>query len=806
MKKRLSTITVLLLLSFFISTCNKENEENNVSPDTDPDANTEKETEILDKAEDMMPDIFLDMLEEQLIDLRKEEGYEQYLDSIFIALDSLSLTILSVPDLSLDDYKTTLDTTYANLNSLKSNDADECFGIGYSKSAQIEVGGTGSVGAIIATSLSASGGGGISYVYDYVNLDRQIYTYTLCAYEQAIGAGVGAAMSANVGFTGIYEFITGIDYHGSESGVNKFAGITQGNSYNINVGLIALLGLDLSIGVGTNKEAYGDFNFPNNLLPCPGYITLVENGKQGFFFQVGGSLSAGVGAEFMAAFSMGESGSESIGIPGSYRKFARNRTLGSIRMAKELLFDQPLEGVITMVNPVDIVASAIAIVYGFRNFSDCPANRPALGTLAVEQITSNSAMSGGIVTNDRGANVTARGVCWHTSPSPTINHKKTVDGNGLGYFASSITNLEPNTTYYVRAYATNSAGTSYGEQYKFKTQQTTGNAPVADFSGTPTSGTAPLEVSFTDLSTNNPTSWQWNFGDGHTSTSQNPQHTYQNPGSYTVELTVENSHGADTKVRMNYITVSDDNGDPDTIYGDGVTDIDGNEYVTVIIGNQEWMAENLRVARYNNGDDISTDLSNTEWQNTTEGAYAIYPHEGGLTEDDVEGINSDVEMVDAYGKLYNWYAVNDQRGLCPAGWNVPSDTDWTQLIDYLMTQYNWSNEENDVNGLGNKLKSCRQIDSQLGGNCDTNLHPRWEEHNQHYGTDDIGFSALPSGVRLNNGYVNIGYNWFVWSSTENSPLQAKCRFIIHRQSSFYYYIRNKSQGYSVRCVRDSGAH
>ncbi len=90
-----------------------------------------------------------------------------------------------------------------------------------------------------------------------------------------------------------------------------------------------------------------------------------------------------------------------------------------------------------------------------------------------------------------------------------------------------------------------------------------------------------------------------------------------------------------------------------------VTDIDGNEYKTVIIGDQEWMSENLRVTRYNNQDDIPTGLNNTDWGNTTEGAYAIYDHDHW----NAEGINSSEEMVEAYGKLYNWYAVNDSRGL-----------------------------------------------------------------------------------------------------------------------------------------------
>ncbi len=114
-----------------------------------------------------------------------------------------------------------------------------------------------------------------------------------------------------------------------------------------------------------------------------------------------------------------------------------------------------------------------------------------------------------------------------------------------------------------------------------------------------------------------------------------------------------------------------------------ITDIDGNTYNTTFIGGNEWMAENLRVTKYNNDDAIPTGLSNAYWFNTTQGAYAIYPHGS------INGLDSDAEVVAAYGKLYNWHAVDDERGLCPAGWSVPGDDDWTQLVDYLMDEYDY---------------------------------------------------------------------------------------------------------------------
>ncbi len=228
----------------------------------------------------------------------------------------------------------------------------------------------------------------------------------------------------------------------------------------------------------------------------------------------------------------------------------------------------------------------------------------------------------------------------------------------------------------------------------------------------------------------------------------------------------------------------------DIIHGDGVTDIDGNEYTTVIIGDQEWMAENLRVTKYNNGDAIPTGLSNSDWSNTTQGAYAIY--------------NNNDNMLEAYGKLYNWYAVDDSRGLCPEGWSVPSDADWTQLVDFVADQ-GYPNEWDNPNGAGNALKSCRQVGSPLGGDCDTSDHPRWHSDGTHYGFDEFGFSALPGGDRNANGnYYGIGDDGIWWSSSENLATGAWFRSMFRGAGNVggYDHLGGKRGGFGVRCFRD----
>ncbi len=210
-----------------------------------------------------------------------------------------------------------------------------------------------------------------------------------------------------------------------------------------------------------------------------------------------------------------------------------------------------------------------------------------------------------------------------------------------------------------------------------------------------------------------------------------------------------------------------------------LTDIDGNFYATIKLGQQEWMAENLRVTKYNDGKDIQTGLSSAEWFEIREGAYAIFPH------DCIDGIDSETEVVEAYGLHYNWYAV-ESGNICPAGWRVPEPGDWDALLWHLIDNNDHINGEN----AGASLKSCRQADSPLGGECNTSEHPRWLPDGIDYfalemkqlfpeldglkpgsgniplhlaGTDEFGFSAHPAGVYIPEFYYGLGYMSKFWS-------------------------------------------
>jgi uncharacterized protein (TIGR02145 family) len=211
--------------------------------------------------------------------------------------------------------------------------------------------------------------------------------------------------------------------------------------------------------------------------------------------------------------------------------------------------------------------------------------------------------------------------------------------------------------------------------------------------------------------------------------------------------------------------------------GNGVTDIDGTVYTSIIINGQEWMQQNLAVTKYRNGDPIPTGLDNTTWLNTTAGAYAIYDNDPA----------NDV----TYGKLYNWYAVNDSRGLCPTGWHVPSDAEWTTLINYL--DPNAAGGDVFPNIAGGKMKSTGTIENGDG---------LWYSPNEQ-ATNESGFTGLPGGYRYNFGsYFTIGLNGYWWSSTEYYSSYAWYRILGCSNSDVSRDNGNKRYGFSVRCLRD----
>jgi uncharacterized protein (TIGR02145 family) len=187
----------------------------------------------------------------------------------------------------------------------------------------------------------------------------------------------------------------------------------------------------------------------------------------------------------------------------------------------------------------------------------------------------------------------------------------------------------------------------------------------------------------------------------------------------------------------------------------------GYDYETVQIGEQCWFAENLRSESYENGDAIPTGLSDSEWSSTSLGAMAVY--------------GESAANLETYGRLYNWWVVNDARGLCPSGWHVPTNGEWSVMIDFL----------------GGQSVAGTQMKTTFGWNNDEN------------GTNLSGFSGLPGGYRNVYGYsLYAGANGYWWSSSPNGS-SAWLRFLGYNHGNVYSGSYVQRCGLSVRCVRDS---
>ena len=145
-------------------------------------------------------------------------------------------------------------------------------------------------------------------------------------------------------------------------------------------------------------------------------------------------------------------------------------------------------------------------------------------------------------------------------------------------------------------------------------------------------------------------------------------------------------------------------------------------------------------------------------------------------------------------------------GICPAGWHVPGDAEWIQLIDYVVSQGYQNNEA--IDAAGNAIKSCRQVSSPLGGGCNTTEHPRWEEDTSsginHHGFDEFGFSGLPGGYRFPwDAFSLLGYTVYFWSATEHSVSYAWIFNLHYCNGGVYRGEGTMSYGFSVRCLKDN---
>jgi Fibrobacter succinogenes major domain (Fib_succ_major). len=345
----------------------------------------------------------------------------------------------------------------------------------------------------------------------------------------------------------------------------------------------------------------------------------------------------------------------------------------------------------------------LSCVIALSLFTACNSNSdlvPVISTGAITNVTQSSANGSGKLISNGSSAVTERGICWSNLPNPTIKGNYSIDSLGTTSFVCPIMLYSPSTTYYVRAYATNSSGTGYGENIQLTT---------------PADSTMPNPL-------------------------LNPALTY---GS--------------------------------------MTDIDGNVYKTITIGTQTWMAENLRVTKYRNGDIISNETDNTKWASLKTGSQCTFNN------------GSEKNSIAKFGRLYNFYAVADARNIAPQGWHVASDAEWATLTNYINQHPGTS-----VSGAQALGAVSDWNESSVPGTVGCPDPDTYTSLN-----NSSGFCGLPIGIRGDYGvcdYVTKYAAW--WTANANDTNSAWFRSLSYYSKEMSKNFYNKSYGLSVRCIKD----
>lgn len=510
-----------------------------------------------------------------------------------------------------------------------------------------------------------------------------------------------------------------------------------------------------------------------------------------------------------------------------------------------------------------IIATGLNLLLLSGIISSCEKNEvPTLTTDEVTNITGTSAICGGTITSEGSGMIAANGVCWSTDSLPVIEDSKTTDNAEAGKFISNISGLLGATMYYVRAYATNSAGTGYGEAISFTTLGQLPGAAISDVTDITVDGATlfgsvnanflPTTVTFdfgTSSSYENSVTAIQSPVTGDSMANVSASLTGLNPGTtYHFRIKAENSLGTSYSSDSTFVTlgkVPDVNIETATgissagailngavnanylsteiifEYGTtttysvsvpavqspltgsiltnvsanisglapGVTyhfrikaenslgisysddeilitlpkDIENNVYKIVTIGTQVWMAENLKSTKLNDGYPLDFAPDKATWQVLSNPGYCWY--------------DNNLVYKNIYGALYNWEAVKTGK-ICPAGWHVPTDAEWTILSNYL----------GGSSVAGGKLKESGTT--------------HWVTPNTG-ATNETGFTALPAGFRSNVGefskITNYGY-W--WSSSEFSTTDAYRQDTDNTSSNLNRLNDLKKNGYSVRCIKN----
>jgi len=383
--------------------------------------------------------------------------------------------------------------------------------------------------------------------------------------------------------------------------------------------------------------------------------------------------------------------------------------------------------------------------------------------LIVSDLTGTTATVGGSIKENNSDTIIARGVCWSTRINPTINDSLTKDGSGPGPFVSKLKYLLPNTTYFVRAYATDYMRTVYGDAIGFVTKKLAivSTLDVLRITNTTAISGGKVIIDGGEIITERGICWNTNSSP--TIDDFISKDATGGTGIFSSDLS---DLIPDTKYYIRAYATSL----AGTAYANEVSfttaplvvDADGNSYHSVIIGTQTWMVENLKTTTLNDGTAILLETNPLAWISLTTPGYCWYNNDSNIS-------------ASSYGVLYNWHTVNTGM-LAPTGWRVPTNDDWTTLSAF-------------VDGDGGKLKESSTIN--------------WASPNTG-ATNVTNFFALPGGGRGNNNGIFSGLgnsaNW--WSTNEIDATNVSLWSVSYNNTVIAPSSSAKLNGFSVRCIKN----
>jgi uncharacterized protein (TIGR02145 family) len=464
-------------------------------------------------------------------------------------------------------------------------------------------------------------------------------------------------------------------------------------------------------------------------------------------------------------------------------KYATNALLTSSTDVAGSGTSSPFTGSLTSLSPgtqywaVGYATNSVGTSYGDTITFTTNAVAPTVDTDAATSVTSSAATLNATITATGGAAVSATGFKYATNSALTTPSDAAGSGTSSP-FTGSLTSLTPGTQYWAVGYATNSVGTSYGDTITFTTNAV---APTVDTdaASSVTSTAATLNATITATGGAAVTATGFKYATNALLTSPTDVAGSGTSSPFTGSLTgltastqywavgyATNAVGTSYGDTITFTTSA-----PPFTCGTSTVTYDGYNYATVQIGSQCWFKENLRNDDYNDATPIPGNLDDATWTTTTSGAQTVYGEGSSAVYD---GSSDEAANLATYGRLYNWYAVNTGK-LCPSGWHVPTDAEWTTLADTL----------GGSSVAGTKLKAS------------SSNTPAWN------GDNTSGFSALPGGFRYDAyGYFNgQGYVGSWWSSSPNGT-GAWLRSLDSGYSNVFRNTTGARRGFSVRCVRD----